>query len=296
MSPALKLEAPDWCDELDEAQVADYAAGAARRLFQFDAALAAVRTDPAAVVELMRVLQSLASDVARFGFHALGRQAHALQDPVLRASGGPARGLFQELAAFRTNMAEAFAEARRQALPEPVAQDQDDWFMPPLPPSPRWHLRRLVLAVLESRPSLVGAAAGTTLARAGTHLVCTGGAAAQAYRESCGDGVVLGFGGGALRAEQFSDLTLHGTAPRSALLAATADGAVLCSCDDQSLADARALLLAGKPVAQVISSGRAHGALNELGPGRLLRGADPARAALALLVELSRDDYRAPRD
>ena len=295
MSPALRGEPHDWCEELDEAQVADYAAGAARRLFQFDAALAAARTDPAAVVELLRVLQSLSGDVTRFGFHALGQQASALQDRVLRANGGPGLCLFQELAAFRASMAEAFAEARCQALPEPAAQDQDYWFMPPAPPSPRWHLRRLVLAVLEGRPSLVGAAAGTTLARAGTHLVCTGGAAAQAYRESRGDGLVLGFGGGALRAEQFSDLTLPGAAPRSALLAATADGAVLCGCDDQSLADARALLQAGKPVAQVVA-GRPHGGLTELGPGRLLRGADPARAALALLVELSRDGYRAPRD
>ena len=294
MSPALRLEPPDWCEELDEAQVADFASGAARSLFQFDAAMAAARADPAAAVELVRVLRSLADSLAAFGFHALGQQARALQDGVLRSEGGPGRAVFEELAEFGAGMAEAFAEARLQAQPEPSAPGQDDWFMPPAPLSPRARSRRLVVAVLESRPSLIGATAGTTLARAGTHLLCTGGAAAQAYRESGGDGVILGFGGGALRAEQFSDLTLRGATPRPSLLAATADGAVLASCDDQSLADARTLLLAGKPVVQVVS-GLAHGGLSEIGPGRLLRSADAARATLALLVELSRDGYRGPR-
>jgi hypothetical protein len=146
----------------------------------------------------------------------------------------------------------------------------------------------LVIAVLEAGFSLEGATAGVTLARAATHLVCTSGAAAQAYREAGGDGVVLGLGLAGTRGDAFSDLSLPASGPRQSLLAAACDGAVLTSNSDQPLADARAMLLAGKPVVHV-STLAVHGALRECGTGRLLMATDAARAVLALLIELSRD-------
>ncbi len=56
----------------------------------------------------------------------------------------------------------------------------------------------------------------------------------------------------------------------------------------EELADARAMLLAGKPVAHT-STLSLHASLRDCGPGRLLMASDSARAVLALLIELSRD-------
>jgi hypothetical protein len=276
---------PDWCEELDDSQVADWAVQAMQRLLQFDAALAAVRTDPAALAELVRVLRTLSTSAASFGFHALGRKARGLEERLLRTPGLP-RTLLLEAATFRGEMADAFAEARSQAEPGVDQPGFAEWFLPPSQAS-RGRQRRLVIGVLEEGFSLEGATAGVTLARAATHLVCTAGAAAQAYREAGGDGVVLGLGLSA-RCDAYSDLSLPATGPRQSLLAAACDGAVLASSGDQALADARAMLLAGKPVAHV-STLALHASLRECGPGRLLMATDAARAVLALLIELSRD-------
>ena len=100
--------------------------------------------------------------------------------------------------------------------------------------------------------------------------------------------MVLGLGLAGTRGEDFSDLSLPASGARQSLLAAACDGAVLTSGADQPLADARAMLLAGKPVVHV-STLSVHGALRECGTGRLLMATDAARAVLALLIELSRD-------
>ncbi len=55
MSGALQLP-PDWCEELDDSLVADWAVQALQRLRQLDAALAAVRTDPAALADARAML------------------------------------------------------------------------------------------------------------------------------------------------------------------------------------------------------------------------------------------------
>jgi HPt (histidine-containing phosphotransfer) domain-containing protein len=287
MSGALKLP-PEWCEELDDALVADWAVQAMQRLQQFDAALAAVRTDPAALAELVRVLRSLSTSAASFGFHALGRKARALEDRLLRTPGLP-RPLLLEASLFRGEVAEAFAEARNlgDAAPGHGQPGFTEWFLPPSHAS-RGRQRRLVIGVLEEGFSLEGATAGVTLARAATHLVCTSGAAAQAYREAGGDGVVLGLGLTGTRADAFSDLSLPASGPRQSLLAAACDGAVLTSAAEQPLADARALLLAGKPVVH-ISTLSVHVSLRDCGPGRLVMATGAARAVLALLIELSRD-------
>jgi hypothetical protein len=289
VSGALRFP-PDWCEELDDAQVADWAVRAMLRLQQFDAALAAVRVNPSALAELVRVLRSLAQSAGRFGFHALGRKARALEERLLRTPGTPA-ALVDEAAAFRSEMADAFAEARSQADAFGAQPGLGEWFLPPSHAS-RGRQRRLVIGVLEAGFSLDGATAGVTLARAATHLVCTAGAAAQAYREAGGDGVVLGVGLCGTRGDAFSDLSLPATGPRQSLLAAACDGAVLTSSGDQPLADARAMLAAGKPVAHV-STLSVHALLRDCGPGRLLMATDAARAVLALLIELSREPVSA---
>jgi hypothetical protein len=288
MSGALRLqEAADWCPDLDEAQVAAFAAGELRRLSQLDAALAAARADPGTMVELVRVLHALGERVGGQGFHALGLRAWSFEDRVLQAAGRSARDLLRDLLDFRGEVAEAFSLARRQVEPEQAA-GPSAFVAPPAHAAPLWRQRRLTIAVLEAQPSLNGAAAGTALARAGTHLVCTGDGAGPAYRECSGDGLVLRIGDGGAPDDQCSDLDLISPSSRGSLRVAVCDGAILAAEDEAALADARALLAAGKPVAQVLPR-RVRGGLSESGPGRFLVGTDAERAVVALLVELSRD-------
>jgi hypothetical protein len=286
--PSLSLAAdPFGADDLDEALVADYAAAAARRLLQLDAALAAARVDAAAIAELVRVLRSLSDGASQHGFHAVGKRAEALEELLLSADGGPESMPFEQLAELRADMSQVFAEAQHQA----------EVFMGQAPHAlehyaggdPAKHRQpRLVIAVLEGRPTLWGAVAATAVARAGTHLLTTGGRLAQTYRESGGDGLVIRLHREGRVADGWSDLQLEGGPSRAALLAGSCDGAVIATPDDQSLGDGRTLLAAGKPVVQLVPPGPKLRA-DPSWTGRLILETDAERAVVELLVELSRE-------
>ncbi len=157
--------------------------------------------------------------------------------------------------------------------------------------------RKLLLAVLEGAQAASHAAteAGTAVALAGANLACGGPTpAARAYRASGGDGQVIAFLSGATPpAHNPAD----GTAPdlalpcgsravQSAMLANACDAGLLCSDSPEALADARALIRAGKPVAVARAPAGLRQALSA--PTHLLHEADSLpEAVLAMLFALA---------
>jgi chemotaxis protein histidine kinase CheA len=228
----------------------------------------------------------------------------AAQHPAegTQAAGAP-RGPHDESPFIRDGLAgpKGVSEALLPALgglPPPATQ-------PPLPAAlaapaedpQRRSSRKLLLAVLEGAQPASHAAteAGTAVALAGAHLACSGPTqAARAYRASGGDGQVIAFlASPTAPAQNPAD----GTAPdlplpcgsravQTAMLANACDAGLLCSDSPEALADARALIRAGKPLAVAKPPAGLRQALSA--PAHLLHEADSLpEAVLAMLFALA---------
>jgi uncharacterized protein (TIGR00725 family) len=284
--------APQPAEEpVDRELLEHYLAGAGEKLAAVDAALGSARTgDAGARDALRRALHKLAGSAGTYGFTELGAQARVLEKRIQSADEPLAEDLLLEAVAFRRELEDAFEEARAQLAGGP-------------PPALSAVRQKLVVAVIgggledpfgEEQAHAVGAA----LARAGTHLVCGGlggcmAAAARGYRESSGDGIVLGILPGAWRheANPWIDLPIPtgvGDA-QSALVAMAVDGAIVVGGGGGTLSEIGLLLRDGKPVVALPHTG---GAAEMVGGRKLYKhevmaSPTPADAVMKLLRALS---------
>jgi HPt (histidine-containing phosphotransfer) domain-containing protein len=234
--------------------------------------------------------------------HPAGAQLEGSQ-----AAGAP-RGPHDESPFIRDGLAgpkgssEAMLPAMGAARPAQegarTAQDLPAFGAPAAPTDPqRRSTRKLLLAVLEGAQAAPHAAteAGTAVALAGANLACCGATpAAHAYRASGGDGQVIAFlSNGASPAHNPADgsapdleLPCGSRAVQSAMLANACDAGLLCSDSPEALADARALIRAGKPLAVAKAPAGLRQALSA--PAHLLHEAETLpQAVLAMLFALA---------
>jgi len=284
--------APPAAEEpVDRELLEHYLAGAGEKLAALDAALASARTGDAGARDgLRRALHKLAGSAGTYGFTELGTQARALEKRVQSADEPLAEDLLLDAVAFRRELEDTFEEARARLAGGP-------------PPALSAVRQKLVVAVIgggledpvgEEQAHAVGAA----LARAGTHLVCGGlggcmAAAARGYRESSGEGIVLGILPGAWRheANPWIDLPIPtgvGDA-QSALVAMAVDGAIVVGGGGGTLSEIGLLLRDGKPVVALPHTG---GAAEMVGGRKLYKhevmaASSPADAVTKLLRALS---------
>ena len=188
----------------------------------------------------------------------------------------------------------AFAAAPAQT---PATEPSLPAFPPDATDPDRRSSRRLLFAVLEGNQPAGPAAtqAGTAVALAGANLACAGATqAARAYRASGGEGMVIAFLAGATPPDSnpadgsAPDLPLPcgSRAVQSAMLANACDAGLLCSASPEALADARALIRAGKPLAVAKGSAGLREALSA--PAHLLHEAETLQeAVLAMLFALA---------
>jgi HPt (histidine-containing phosphotransfer) domain-containing protein len=153
--------------------------------------------------------------------------------------------------------------------------------------------RRLVLAVIDGgAPSRqLAADAGTAAALAGAHLACSGPSpAARAYRAAGGDGQVIAFLDG-INAP--STMPADGSGPdlplpcgsravRNAMLAHSCDAGMLCGDSADAIADGRAVLRAGRPLALANPSPSLRQALGA--PAHLLHEGETLQDAILKLL------------
>jgi len=278
-------------EPVDRELLEHYLAGAGEKLAALDAALASARAGEAGARDgLRRALHKLAGSAGTYGFTELGAQARVLEKRVQSADEPLAEDLLLDAVAFRRDLEDAFDEARARLAGGP-------------PPALSAVRQKLVVAVIgggledpfgEEQAHAVGAA----LARAGTHLVCGGlggcmAAAARGYRESSGDGIVLGILPGAWRheANPWIDLPIPtgvGDA-QSALVAMAVDGAIVVGGGGGTLSEIGLLLRDGKPVVALPHTG---GAAEMVGGRKLYKhevmaSSTPADAVMKLLRALS---------
>ena len=278
-------------EPVDRELLEHYLAGAGEKLAALDAALASARTGDAGAREgLRRALHKLAGSAGTYGFTELGTQARDLEKRVQSADEPLAEDLLLDAVAFRRELEDTFEEARARLAGGP-------------PPALSAVRQKLVVAVIgggledpvgEEQAHAVGAA----LARAGTHLVCGGlggcmAAAARGYRESSGEGIVLGILPGAWRheANPWIDLPIPtgvGDA-QSALVAMAVDGAIVVGGGGGTLSEIGLLLRDGKPVVALPHTG---GAAEMVGGRKLYKhevmaASSPADAVTKLLRALS---------
>jgi len=284
--------APPAAEEpVDRELLEHYLAGAGEKLAALDAALASARTGDAGAREgLRRALHKLAGSAGTYGFTELGTQARDLERRVQSADEPLAEDLLLDAVAFRRELEDTFEEARARLAGGP-------------PPALSAVRQKLVVAVIgggledpvgEEQAHAVGAA----LARAGTHLVCGGlggcmAAAARGYRESSGEGIVLGILPGAWRheANPWIDLPIPtgvGDA-QSALVAMAVDGAIVVGGGGGTLSEIGLLLRDGKPVVALPHTG---GAAEMVGGRKLYKhevmaSSTPDDAVMKLLRALS---------
>jgi uncharacterized protein (TIGR00725 family) len=278
-------------EPVDRELLEHYLAGAGEKLAALEAALAAARAGEAGARDVLRrALHKLAGSAGTYGFIDLGAQARELEKRVQSADEPLAEDLLLDAVAFRREMEDTFEEARAR--------------LAGVPPPPLSAIRqKLVVAVIgggledpvgEEQAHAVGAA----LARAGTHLVCGGlggcmAAAARGYRESSGEGIVLGILPGAWRheANPWIDLPIPtgvGDA-QSALVAMAVDGAIVVGGGGGTLSEIGLLLRDGKPVVALPHTG---GAAEMVGGRKLYKhevmaASSPEEAVMKLLRSLS---------
>jgi uncharacterized protein (TIGR00725 family) len=284
--------APQTAEEpVDRELLEHYLAGAGEKLAALDGALASARAGEAGARDaLRRALHKLAGSAGTYGFTELGAQARGLEKRVQSADEPLAEDLLLDAVAFRRELEDGLDEARARLAGGP-------------PPALSAVRQKLVVAVIgggledpvgEEQAHAVGAA----LARAGTHLVCGGlggcmAAAARGYRESSGEGIVLGILPGAWRheANPWIDLPIPtgvGDA-QSALVAMAVDGAIVVGGGGGTLSEIGLLLRDGKPVVALPHTG---GAAEMVGGRKLYKhevmaSSTPADAVMKLLRALS---------
>ena len=278
-------------EPVDRELLEHYLAGAGEKLAALEAALASARTGESGAGEtLRRALHKLAGSAGTYGFTELGTEARDLERRVQAADEPLPEDLLLDAVAFRRELEDTFEEARARLAggrPMPLSVVR----------------QKLVVAVIgggledpvgEEQAHAVGAA----LARAGTHLVCGGlggcmAAAARGYRETGGEGLVLGILPGVWRheANPWIDLPIPtgvGDA-QSALVAMAVDGAIVVGGGGGTLSEIGLLLRDGKPVVALPHTG---GAAEMVGGRKLYKhevvaASNPEEAVMKLLRSLS---------
>jgi HPt (histidine-containing phosphotransfer) domain-containing protein len=275
------------------AQVEAFKVEMARQFVEAGASLDSPPPPRAAIAPPSWVTQKQQQAVARVeGTQAAGAPRGPHDDsPFIRDGLAGPKGMSEA-------MLPAMAAAPSAQAAPPTVPDLPSFGGPVEPTDPhRRSTRKLLLAVLEGAQPASHAAteAGTAVALAGANLACVGPTpAARAYRASGGEGQVIAFlASAAPPAHNPAD----GTAPdlplpcgsravQSAMLANACDAGLLCSDSPEALADARALIRAGKPLAVAKAPAGLRQALSA--PAHLLHEAETLpEAVLAMLFALA---------
>jgi uncharacterized protein (TIGR00725 family) len=265
-----------------------YLSKGGEKLAALSAAVAAAgQGQSGAKEELQHALRKLGASARGSGFDELDAEACALLERVSVADEPLPEDVLLDAGELRRRIEDSFEEARARLIPGP-------------PPPLSAVRQKLVVAVIgggiedpvgEETAHEVGAA----LARAGTHLVCGGlggcmAAAARGYRETGGEGIVLGILPGAARhdANPWIDLPIPtgvGQA-QSALVAMAVDGAIVVGGGGGTLSEIGLLLRDGKPVVALPHTG---GSAEMVGGRNLYRSevfaARDAQEAVTMLLQ-----------
>jgi uncharacterized protein (TIGR00725 family) len=266
-----------------------------------DGALGRLRATPASAEvarEIGWLVHALANGQGARRHRALAGRARALAAALRGAPAAPlAPALLHELDLLRHQLEASLATARTEAaLRQGLAND-------PIAGAPSPLRQRLLIAVLgdglESACSCRDAwLAGAALAASGANLM-TGGmggvmqAAARGFRESGGEGLVVGLlpGGERHAANPWIDLPLPTGVDQAqcALVAEAADGAIAIGGGGGTLAEIALLLRHDKPVAALADSGGAASSAvgMRFGATPVIEAPDPRQAVLLVLRALA---------